>query len=157
MNIIPQWDNLPAISWKNKVALLTYETSKLKQTECPVTHIFEPGRYIREMRIPQGTLFFGREHLLGHECQLNEGALTLVAPDGKFTFTGFASIHSKPGFHSVFYTLTDCVCRTVHPNPSDSRDIDALEKTIFGSAQDLIEKGRLVSDSLKELEKTCQA
>lgn len=150
-NLIPAWDKLPALSWKNKVAYLTYEAMKHEQRECPLEHIFEPGMYIREMRIPAGTLFTGREHLKGHECQLNEGEVILVAPDGKHHFTAFSTITSKPGFHAVAYAITDIVSRTLHPNPDELRDTDALEAIWFGTAKDLIDRGAKVYQNMLEL------
>jgi hypothetical protein len=32
------------------------------QTDCPVTHHFGPGVYIREVKIPAGSLVLGHKH-----------------------------------------------------------------------------------------------
>jgi hypothetical protein len=137
------------------VCLLTFQSLEgLTQVETPLKHLFEPGVYIREMRVPAGTLLTGREHLLGHRVELCHGSAILFAPDGKFRFDAPAHMESKPGFHAVAYMLTDVVARTVHPNPEEARDIEALESKWFGSGAEVIERGRVLSQSLREL--SCQ-
>lgn len=134
--MIPAWDNLPALSWKEKIAYLGWEFKKLKQTECPVAHLFEGSLYIREMYIPAGTMFLGREHKIGHECQLIKGSVVIVAPEGRWRVDAPFAITTTPGYHMVLYALTDVVGRTVHPM-TGQRNIDALEDEIFGSTDDL--------------------
>lgn len=148
---VPAWEQLPAkLSWKEKVALLTFQSlTTLEQTETPVAHLFEPGVYIREMRLSAGVLLTGREHLLGHEMQLLEGSVMLFAPCGNTQFDAYAAVETKPGFHAVIYCMTDIVARSVHPNPEEIRDVEALENKWFGPADAVIEKGRLLSESLK--------
>lgn len=153
MQIVPIWERLPStLSWKDKVCLLTYQSlNNLEQVETPLEHIFEPGIYIREMKIPKGTLLTGREHIWGHKVELCQGSALLFAPDGTHRFEAPASIDSRPGFHAVVYMLTDVVSRTVHPNPDELRDIDALEALWFGPADPVIERGRILFEQLKGL------
>ena len=145
---VPAWDDLPALSWKEKVCLLTYQSLQGPQVPLPLIHFFTPGNYIREMRIPAGTLLTGREHLLGHRMELVEGAVLVFAPDGRFRFDAPASMDTKPGFHAVVYAMTDVVARTVHPNPEESRDIEALENHWFGSPEAVIAQGREICQQL---------
>lgn len=91
----------------------------------------------------------GREHLLGHDLQLVSGSAYLIAPDGKFRFDAPDLITTKPGFQAVAYMITDVVARTLHPNPENSKDIEALESKWFGTAESVIERGRLVNEMLK--------
>jgi hypothetical protein len=149
---VPAWDALPALSWKNKVAVLAYEFGKLEQTSCPVEHIFDVDKvYIREMKIPKDTLFIGREHINGHEVQLTEGEAVLVTPEGKFYFKAPAAIKTTSGMHAVAYTITDIVARTIHPNESNSTDFEALEASIFEPAEKLLALGEQVTNQLKLL------
>jgi hypothetical protein len=150
-SMVPMWDNLPPLTWKDKVCLLTHISLQTPQIPAPLEHIFESGNYIREMRLPAGSFLTGREHLLGHEVQLLEGSAILLAPDGRFQFDAYASIMSKPGFHAVCYCITDIIARTVHPNPEDSRDVDALEKKWFGSADEVIVRGREIQNVIDRL------
>lgn len=145
-------DKLPTLSWHEKVAYLTYRFLDLQQETCPVTHIFEPGKYIREMTIPKGTLFLGRAHRWGHECQLVSGEVMHITPDQKVHRKAPFSVTTIPGYHMVFLALTDVVGRTIHPNPTGSRDTEALEKQIFESVESLKQLGAEVN---KQVEKLC--
>jgi hypothetical protein len=150
MELIPAWDDLPDLSWKDKVSYLTHLSLQTPQITAPVSHIFEGGNYVREMRLPQGALLTGREHLLGHEMQLLEGSVILAAPDGKFEFHAFASMHTKPGFHAVVYALTNVLARSVHANPENCRNIDALEEKWFGRAEDVIARGNQIHQLIQQ-------
>ena len=81
--------------------------------------------------------------------QLLEGAVIVAAPEGKFEFRAPATLHTKPGFHAVVYALTDVVARTVHPNPDDCRDIDALEAKWFGNPSEVIARGAELEQQLR--------
>jgi hypothetical protein len=149
MQIIPRWDQYPTLSFRDKVAYLTYELTKLPQVEMPLLHIFENGFYIREIEIPAGTLFLGRMHRHGHRCELMKGSLVQVLPDGsKREVHAPFGVDTQAGFHMVLYTLTDVVGRTIHPNGGESRDIVALEDDIFESVEALLMLGEQIAQRL---------
>lgn len=52
-----------------------------------------------------------------------------------------SQIVTEPGYQMVVYAVTDAVAQTVHPNPSDERDIAKLEADIFESPESLKELG----------------
>ena len=145
---VPIWDSLPEMAWKDKVCLLTYLSLQGPQVPTPLTHEFRPGEYVRLMRIPAGTLLTGREHLQGHLMRLIEGSVTVVAPDGRFHFDAPSEMHTKPGFHAIVYAETDVLAATVHPNPEESRDIDALESKWFGTPESVVDRGKLIWEGL---------
>lgn len=142
--VIPQWDSLPDLTWKEKIAYLTHQFLTMEQTECPVEHLFEHQLYVRDMRIPRGTLFLGRAHRHGHVCQLLEGTVIQLTQAGRRIVEAPFEVFTTPGFHMVLYALTDILGRTVHANPTESRDTDALEADIFESVDALRELGASV-------------
>ena len=147
--LIPSWDSLPStLDWKEKIAYLTVQFLKLPQTECPVAHRFENAVYIREMVIPAQTLFLGRAHIHGHECELVSGSLIHIAPDARRLVEAPFSMHTTPGYHMVLYSLIDVVGRTYHPNPNEVRDVDTLENDIFEPVSALISLGEQVETRL---------
>jgi hypothetical protein len=150
-NLVPVIDTLPALSWKEKLAYLTYEFLKLEQTECPIKHIFENGNYIREMRIPAGTLFIGRAHRFGHECQLISGEVVHITPESRTLIKAPFRMHTIPGYHMVFQALTDIVGRTIHPNPVGIVDTEELEKQIFEPVENLRLLGEQISIQVEKL------
>ena len=139
---IPQWDQLPDLTWTEKVAYLTHQFLTLEQTGCALTHRFEQGLYIREIRIPADTMLIGRIHRHGHVCQLLEGALVLIHPEGhREGFDAPSQILTLPGYQMVVYAVTDCLARTVHPNPAEERDLAVLDADIFESAASTVALG----------------
>lgn len=143
MQVTTLWDKTSELTWKEKIAYMGYQLLQCtNKPEAPVEHIFAPGVYIREMKIPKGSLFLGREHLFGHLCQLVKGSIVLITPEGKTRLNAPHQIYSKPGDHMVLYALTDVLGRTVHANITDCRDIDVLESMYFGSREELINLGR---------------
>jgi hypothetical protein len=151
--VIPALDNLPALPWKEKLAVLLCQFLDLPQAECPVEHHFDDGLYIREMRIPADTLFIGRTHRHGHRCELVSGSVIYITEAGRRVLEAPYVVFTKPGDQMVVHTLSDVVGRTYHPNPTDTTDTDALELEAFEPVESLTSLGRSV---LARLEATCQ-
>lgn len=155
MRPLERISQLCGLTWSDKLAYLTHEFHKLPQLEAPVTHHFEDGLYIREMTIPKDALFIGRPHIHGHECQLAQGRILHITEHARMPLEAPFAIHTTPGYQMVLYALTDVVGRTVHPNPTNSRDIAALELDIFESVELLRERGQEIARTY--LESPCQA
>jgi hypothetical protein len=151
VNEVAPWDSLPAhLSWKEKIAYLGVVLSDMPgQTECPVEHNFGYRSYLRTIRIPAHTIFLGREHLKGHEVTLLEGSVILITEHDKQQFDAVTTVLTRPGFHTVVYTLTPVIAQTVHPNPHDIRDTEELEREIFGPVEELRALGLRVRDQLR--------
>lgn len=148
--LVTELDNLPAMPWKYKLAYLTYKFSLLPQIECPVTHLMDADEYIREMRIPAGTLFIGRVHTNGHLVQLVSGDVVNISEGTKTPVTAPFEFVSHPGYQAVFYAVTDVVGRTVHKNPDGITDFQTLEDRDFDSVESLIARGSMVETKLLE-------
>ena len=148
---IPALDQLPQLIWKEKLAFLTYKFLQQHQTECPLEHIFEPGVYIRELRIPAGTLFIGRVHRHGHRVDLLAGSVVHITEAGKREICAPFSVTTTGGDQMVFYALTNIVGRSFHPNPSESRDAQALEDDAFESVESLKALGLSVDQKMEQL------
>lgn len=123
---------------------------------CPVEHIFEPGMYIREMRIPAETLFIGRPHLVGHRCELVQGKILLVTEDAKLHLEAGAELQSKPGYMMCLYSKTPVIGRTYHTISTDqvwgAEDVPALEDQIFGSIAESMAIGESVRQKIHLIE-----
>jgi len=142
-------DGLPTMPWKYKLAYLTHKFLQMEQAGCPVKHMFDGASYIREMTIPQGTLFIGRIHNNGHVVQLVEGDVVNMTEDGQQEISAPFEFHSAPGYQAVFYALTDVVGRTVHPNPLGLRDVQVLEDRDFEEVKYLAARGAMVAEQIE--------
>lgn len=148
MNALTLIDEVPPMPWKYKVAYLAHKFSLLDQVGCPLTHEMDDDEYIREMFIPQGTLFIGRIHTNGHLVQLMSGDVVNITEAGKQEISGPFEFHSSPGYQAVFYAVTDVVGRTVHKNTERLTDWKLLEDRDFDTAQSLLDRGRMVEQQL---------
>lgn len=129
------------LSWNDQLKYLIAEGQTVVQdkTECPVKHYFEPGMYIRQMTIPDGTWFIGRPHLVGHRCVLVTGTLKLITERGSSIKHPGDEMTTVPGYMTALFALSDVEAWTYHPNPTESRDVAALEAEIFQSLESIIE------------------
>jgi hypothetical protein len=148
------WSRLPGtLSWKEKIAYLgvQFQKSDLKAPKCLVDHLLGHGKYVRTIRIPAHTLFLGREHIRGHEVSLLVGSVILITPEGKKVMEAPITVHTVPGYHMVVYTLTDIEAQSVHANPGDALDAEALESAYFEPADKLYQLGLQVDERLRAL------
>jgi hypothetical protein len=107
--------NAVVASFKDRVATLVRDLETLPQTECPVTHRFAPGLYLREIFMPADTVVIGRIHKTEHFNILIKGAALIVHDDGRreelrapMTFV------SGAGVQKVLYIIEDMIWQTVH-------------------------------------------
>jgi hypothetical protein len=140
------------LSWAEKVAFLASCFQCMDdQKTCPVKHSFIPGWYVREMTIPANTVFIGRTHRHGHRCVLISGRVALIDENrGTTTHEAPFEITTAPGYQMVLQTLTEVVGQTYHPNPTESRDIEALEAEAFHPAEEVFTLGRDVERRVQE-------
>lgn len=142
-----------ALTFKEKMAYLGFKFAEISQgPECPVEHFFEPGVYVREMRIPAETLFIGRPHTFGHRCELVSGKILLITEQAKTHMEAPAELWSKPGYIMCLYAKTEVIGRTYHPNPNERRDTDVMEDEIFGSIAELVALGEEVRTKIHAIE-----
>lgn len=134
--VVPKWDELPQLTWREKVAYLTHQFLSAEQKECLLTHRFEGDLYIREIHIPADTLLIGGVHRHGHVNQLMKGSLILIHPQGhREAFAAPSQILTLPGYQMVLYSVTDVIARTVHPNQNHEMDVEVLAADIFESPE----------------------
>lgn len=101
----------------------------------PLTHHFAPGMYLREMRIPAGSLLVGKIHKEEHLVVLLQGALRLYTEAGGMQeVRAPAVLRSPPGAKRAALALEDTKWVTVHANPTDTRDLHELEEHIIASS-----------------------
>lgn len=141
------------LTWPEKVGALAVMFKERGDVLCPVMHRFEPGLYVREMHVPKGTYFIGRAHRHGHKVTLDAGTVRLISERDEAVLHGGpgAELVTVPYYVMVFEAMTDVYGSTYHPNPSNSRNIDALEDDIFHPAEDILAIGREVLNRLSRI------
>ena len=124
-------------------ALLEFE-SLLKNTDgsfvgdsdhCPLKHSSAYGIYVREITIPQGMWVVGKIHKHDHPNFLLKGeVLVFTESKGYEHLKAPCSMISDGGTKRALYSITELVWTTVHLNPTNTRDLDELEKIVIADS-----------------------
>lgn len=109
----------------------------LAQVECPLTHRFTDGLYVREIFMPAGTLITSKIHKTQHQYFVLQGK-AIVWIDGKEELIEAPYIGiTEPNTQRVLYILEDCVWATSHPNP-DNETVEQIEERILEKHDNLL-------------------
>lgn len=108
---------------------------ELKEQDCPVTHRFLPGLYIREIFMPKGTRIIGKIHATEHINIVLTGCCTVFTAEiGKEEMVAPYSFISKAGVQKALVVHEDCYWQTLHV--TDKTDIDEIEKEVIAEGYD---------------------
>ena len=88
------------------------------------------GVYVREMTMFKDTVVIGAIHKHLHMCFLLKGKITVSNEEETVDHIAPCFIVSTPGIKRVLYAHEDSVWYNTHKNPSNTEDIDQLEKDI---------------------------
>ena len=101
------------------------------QIDIPVEHFFSPGQYTRKCSIPADSLVVGKMHRHQHPTFLMSGTVRINTDRGMEEITGPHIWISQENAKRALYTVTDCVFATVHLNPTDTTDLEAIEADVI--------------------------
>jgi hypothetical protein len=99
--------------------------------EFPIKHNFSDQLYMREMRMKAGTFVVSAIHHTDHFWFLMTGRI-LVTTDGE-TVEHIAPCFEKSikGAKRFIVCVEDCVFINVHKNPSNTNNLDEIEKNLY--------------------------
>jgi len=90
-------------------------------------HYFAPGMYGRKLIIPAGMLVVGKIHKHSHFMMVAKGHALVVSEHDKHEVKAGEIYVSKVGAKRVVFAFEDTVFITVHLNPSNTQDMEAIE------------------------------
>ena len=102
----------------------------------PLKHTFGDGIYVREMFAPAGHLVVTKIHKLDHPYFLLKGEVSVLTETGTFKIKAPHWAMTKAGTKRVCYVHTDTLWITVHPNPTDTQDLDKIEEFVIAKSYD---------------------
>lgn len=109
----------------------------LPQVECPVTHGFSPGVYLRTIHMPAGTLVIGHKHRTKHFNVILKGSVKVLM-DGKLhRLKAPLVFESEAGVRKVLYIEEDCDWATIHA--TDETDVAKLEEQLVEKSAAFLE------------------
>jgi len=106
----------------------------------PLKHTFADGIYVRQMSMGIGTLVVGAIHKHLHVWFLLQGHISVATEDNIEDYIAPCYVVSSPGVKRVIYANEDSIFVNVHKNPTNSQDIDHLEKEIVAQTYEEYEE-----------------
>jgi len=104
----------------------------MPQVHIEPRHYFANGMYGRELMMPAGTLIVGKIHKHEHLAIMVYGdILVYTEAGGKKRLKGYNMMVSPPETKRVVYPFEDTLWITIHLDPSNKRDADALEPELI--------------------------
>ena len=114
--------------------------AELDQVDCPALMHYAPGVVVRDQFIPKDTTLVGMVHKTEHLAVVTKGRIAIT--DGTAPARIFEAgdvIHSLPGVKRAGVALEDTRVINIHPNPTNTQDINVLcEMFVEGHADELL-------------------
>jgi hypothetical protein len=110
------------------------KTGELIAQDCPVTHRFTPGCYLREILMVAGTKIIGKIHATEHFNILLTGSVTVITAEGVEHIKAPYTFISKAGVQKVVVIHEDCIWQTVHV--TNETDLEKIEKEVIVEGYD---------------------
>jgi hypothetical protein len=112
---------------RERIAKLKAVMLALPQVDCPVEHYFTPGIYTRVLTIKAGVFLLGETHRAEHLNVVAKGDISVLTEDGVRRLRAGDVFAAGPGVQKVGFAHEDTIWINVHHNPSNTKDMDALE------------------------------
>ena len=96
----------------------------------PIKHTFTDGVYIRQMDMTKDSVVVGAIHKHLHVWFLLTGNVTVATEDTTEDYIAPCYVVSTPGVKRVILANEDSIFVNIHKNPSNTQDLDVLEKEI---------------------------
>ena len=109
-------------------------TGELKSQDCPVTHRFTKGCYLREILMPAGARVIGKIHATEHFNILLTGKVTVITAEGSEYIEAPHTFVSKAGVQKVVIIHEDCIWQTLHV--TETTELNEIEKEIIVESYD---------------------
>ena len=101
------------------------------QIECPLTHTYPEGLYVREIFAPAGSIITSLIHKFDHPFFLLRGKLTVISEtEGLVTYTAPMYGITLPQTRRAILIQEDTVWVTVHPNPLNKKNHEEIRNDL---------------------------
>jgi quercetin dioxygenase-like cupin family protein len=100
--------------------------------ECPVTHVFIPGLYIRTIFMPKGAIITSKIHLTEHRYAVLHGEVAVRTENETVILKGGDQGITMPGTRRALSIIEDTIWSTFHPITEDEmNDVEKIESRII--------------------------
>jgi len=110
----------------DEVNIVTHQDSD----HFPLKHTFADGIYVRQMSMKPGSVVVGAIHKHLHVWFLLTGHISVVTEETKEDYIAPCYVVATPGTKRVIYANEESIFVNIHKNPSNTKNIQQLEKDI---------------------------
>ena len=96
-----------------------------------ITHYFAPNVYGRQIDMPAGLVVVGKIHKHAHLNIITKGTVKVTTEKGSEVYTAPKTWISEPGIKRAVLVLEDTQWLTIHPNETDTKDLNELEDFVI--------------------------
>ena len=96
----------------------------------PIKHTFADSIYIRQMDMQKDSVVVGAIHKHLHVWFLLTGHVAIATQDSVEDYIAPCYVVSTPGVKRVIHAIEESIFVNVHKNPSNTKDVNKLEKEI---------------------------
>jgi|TARA_R100000482_G_scaffold4418_1_gene1531 quercetin dioxygenase-like cupin family protein len=114
------------VSKADEVDIVTHQDS----THFPLKHTFADGIYVRQMSMKKGSVVVGAIHKHLHVWFLLTGHISVATEKDVEDYVAPCYVVAKPGTKRVIYANEQSIFVNIHKNPTNTQDIQQLEKDI---------------------------
>ena len=133
--------NLISIADGENIVVGTKDKPIVSESEkLPIKHYFMEGVYVREMTMYEGMVVIGAIHKTLHMCFLLKGHLTVADENGVKNYVAPCKIIATPGIKRVLYAHEESIWYNTHKNPTNTEDVEQLEKDLVAINYEEYEK-----------------
>jgi hypothetical protein len=136
--------SLPPLKPEAAMEILTHATSvkdmidrlaPYPQIDPPVTHIFTPGLYTRQIFMPAGSLIISKIHKHRHPYVISKGRCSVFTyADGWVTLEAPHTGITEPGTQRVLLIHEDTIWTTFHV--TDETDLERIEEHVIAKSME---------------------
>ena len=110
----------------DEVNIVTHQDSDI----FPLKHTFADGVYVRQMSMNPGSVVVGAIHKHLHVWFLLTGHISVATEETTEDYIAPCYVVATPGTKRVIYANEESIFVNIHKNPTNSQDINWLEKEI---------------------------
>jgi len=110
----------------DEIDIVTHQDSE----HFPLKHTFADGIYVRQMSMKPGSVVVGAIHKHLHVWFLLTGHISVATEKDVEDYIAPCYVVATPGTKRVIYANEDSIFVNIHKNPTNSQNIDWLEKEI---------------------------
>jgi len=118
------------ISTSDETVVVGDGTEIIHSNIVPLKHSFADQLYIRQMEMKKGTMVIGAVHNHKHVWFLMTGHLTISDNEEVQDYEAPCYVVSEAGAQRVIYANENSIFVNVHKNPTNTENIQELEKEI---------------------------